>query len=73
MVYTLLLLLSLAAPLHADKFYPLFTENTLSGWDASGAAEWTMKNGVLTVRLPKKKETIRQEQRKNARRIAVKG
>lgn len=48
MVYTLLLLLSLAAPLHADKFYPLFTENTLSGWDTSGAAEWTMKDGVLT-------------------------
>ena len=32
-----------------------------------------MKHGVLVVRLPKKKETIRQEQRKNARRIAVKG
>ena len=48
MVCTLLLLLSLAAPLHADKFYPLFTENTLSGWDTSGTAKWTMKDGVLT-------------------------
>lgn len=38
-----------------------------------GAVDATMKHGVLTVRLPKKKETIRQEQRKNARRIAVKG
>ena len=38
-----------------------------------GAVDATMKNGVLVVRLPKKKETIRQEQRKNARRIAVKG
>jgi len=38
-----------------------------------GAVDATMKHGVFTVRLPKKKETIRHEQRKNARRIAVKG
>ena len=44
MIRTLLLLLSLAVPLHADKFYPLFTENTLSGWDTFGTAKWTMKD-----------------------------
>lgn len=38
-----------------------------------GAIESTMKNGVLIVRVPKKKETIRQEKRKNARRISIKG
>ena len=32
-----------------------------------------LKNGVLIVRVPKKKETIRQEKRKNARRISIKG
>ena len=48
MIRALLLLLSLAAPLHADKFYPLFAENTLSGWDTFGTAKWTMKDGVLT-------------------------
>ena len=47
MIRALLLLLSLAAPLHADKFYPLFAENTLSGWDTFGTAKWTMKDGVL--------------------------
>ena len=31
-----------------DKFYPLFAENTLSGWDTFGTAKWTMKDGVLT-------------------------
>ena len=48
MIRALLLLLSLATPLHADKFYPLFAENTLSGWDTFGTAKWTMKDGVLT-------------------------
>ena len=48
MIRALLLLLSLAAPLHAGKFYPLFAENTLRGWDTFGPAKWTMKDGVLT-------------------------
>lgn len=48
MIRALLLLLSLAAPLHADKFYPLFAENTLRGWETFGPAKWTMKKGVLT-------------------------
>ena len=55
--------------------WPIIAVVVLSavGFLVRGAIESTMKNGVLIVRVPKKKETIRQEKRKNARRISIKG
>lgn len=47
MIRALILLIALAPALHAGKFFPLFAENNLRGWETFGPAKWTMKKGVL--------------------------